>query len=179
MSLVVDCDSHVMEPADLWEKWLERRYRDRAIRIERREGVEHLIIGEKSVLSNVLAGLGGAHQDRTKLFTGALSYADGIGAAHEIHGLRALAAFEREPTGARADAVVRTCATLPMSRAALQIVDKAKWGIYSDQPEDFAQDPDERRLPPDLFGDLRQVLGAAVERDVLPGMIEAVRRKDL
>ena len=77
MSLVVDCDSHVMEPADLWEKWLERRYRDRAIRIERREGVEHLIIGEKSVLSNVLAGLGGAHQDRTKLFTGALGYADG------------------------------------------------------------------------------------------------------
>jgi predicted TIM-barrel fold metal-dependent hydrolase len=77
MSLVVDCDSHVMEPADLWRTWLEPRYRDRAIRIERRDGVEHLIIGEKSVLSGVLAGLGGAHQDRSRLFTGQLAYADG------------------------------------------------------------------------------------------------------
>ena len=45
MSFVVDCDSHVMEPADLWVRYLEPEYRDRAIRIERREGVEHLIIG--------------------------------------------------------------------------------------------------------------------------------------
>ena len=25
MTLVVDCDSHVMEPADLWRTWLEPR----------------------------------------------------------------------------------------------------------------------------------------------------------
>jgi predicted TIM-barrel fold metal-dependent hydrolase len=77
MSLVVDCDSHVMEPADLWQTYLEPEFRDRAIRIERREGVEHLIIGEESVLSGVLAGLGGAHLDRSKAFTSGLSYADG------------------------------------------------------------------------------------------------------
>jgi predicted TIM-barrel fold metal-dependent hydrolase len=77
MSLVVDCDSHVMEPADLWLRYLEPRYRDRAIRIERREGVEHLIIGEQSVLQGVLAVLGGAHRDRAELFSGTLSYADG------------------------------------------------------------------------------------------------------
>jgi predicted TIM-barrel fold metal-dependent hydrolase len=77
MPLVVDCDSHVMEPADLWEAYLEPRFRDRAIRIERRDGVEHLIIGEQSVLSGVLAGLGGAHRDRARLFTGELRYADG------------------------------------------------------------------------------------------------------
>ena len=77
MPIVVDCDSHVMEPADLWPTYLEPRYRDRAIRIERRDGVEHLIIGEQSVLSGVLAGLGGAHHDRAHLFTGGLSYADG------------------------------------------------------------------------------------------------------
>ena len=34
MTLIVDCDSHVMEPADLWQTYLEPRYRDRAIRIE-------------------------------------------------------------------------------------------------------------------------------------------------
>lgn len=77
MTLVVDCDSHVMEPADLWQTHLEAKYRDRAIRIERREGVEHLIIGEESVLAGVLAGLGGAHLDRKTLFTGGLSYVDG------------------------------------------------------------------------------------------------------
>ena len=78
MTLVVDCDSHVMEPADLWQTYLEPRYRDRAIRIERRDGVEHLIIGEESVLSGVLAGLGGAHLDRaTALHRPGMSYADG------------------------------------------------------------------------------------------------------
>ena len=73
MSQVIDCDSHVMEPADLWQKYLEPKYRDRAIRIERRDGVEHLIIGEVSVLSNVLAGLGGAHLPRETVFFGEIS----------------------------------------------------------------------------------------------------------
>jgi len=77
VSLVVDCDSHVMEPADLWVRYLEPEYRDRAIRIERRDGLEHLIIGEQSVLAGVLAGLGGAHRDRRDLFTAGLTYADG------------------------------------------------------------------------------------------------------
>jgi len=77
MSFVVDCDSHIMEPADLWLRYLEPQFRDRAIRIERRDGIEHLIIGEESVLSGVLAGLGGAHRDRRDLFTSGLSYADG------------------------------------------------------------------------------------------------------
>ena len=30
----VDADSHVLEPPDLWENYLEPRYRDRAIRID-------------------------------------------------------------------------------------------------------------------------------------------------
>jgi predicted TIM-barrel fold metal-dependent hydrolase len=77
VTLVVDCDSHVMEPADLWQRYLEPEYRDRAIRVERRDGVEHLIIGEQSVLQGVLAGLGGAHRDPSELFGGGLSYSDG------------------------------------------------------------------------------------------------------
>jgi uncharacterized protein len=72
MSVVIDCDSHVMEPA-----YLEREYRDRAIRIERRDGVEHLIIGEVSVLQGVLAALGGAHVNRAELFAPGLTYQDG------------------------------------------------------------------------------------------------------
>lgn len=77
MTMVVDCDSHVMEPPDLWQEYLEPRYRDRAIRIETADGVEKLIIGEQVVLQGVLAGLGGAHVEREKLFGGGLGYMDG------------------------------------------------------------------------------------------------------
>ncbi|HYM02093.1 MAG TPA: amidohydrolase family protein [Stellaceae bacterium] len=66
-----------MEPADLWQRYLEPQFRDRAIRVERRDGVEHLIIGEQSVLQGVLAGLGGAHREPGELFSGRLSYEDG------------------------------------------------------------------------------------------------------
>jgi hypothetical protein len=29
----IDCDGHILEPPDLWENYLEPRYRDRAIKI--------------------------------------------------------------------------------------------------------------------------------------------------
>lgn len=77
MSVVVDCDSHIMEPADLWLRYLEPRFRDRAIRIEVRAGIEHLVIGEQVVLAGGLAGLGGAHLDRREMGTGKFTYADG------------------------------------------------------------------------------------------------------
>ena len=32
-ALVIDADGHILEPPDLWEKYLEPKYRDRAIRI--------------------------------------------------------------------------------------------------------------------------------------------------
>ena len=77
MTFVVDCDSHVMEPADLWQRYLEPEFRDRAVRIERCDGIERLIIGEQTVLQGVLAGLGGAHREPAEWFGGSLGYADG------------------------------------------------------------------------------------------------------
>lgn len=74
---VIDCDSHVMEPPDLWQRYLEPAWRDRAIRIEERDGVEHLIIAEQSVLSERLAGLGGAGIPIARLFGGGMRYVDG------------------------------------------------------------------------------------------------------
>ncbi|WP_293677494.1 amidohydrolase family protein [uncultured Phenylobacterium sp.] len=88
MTLVVDCDSHIMEPADLWQEYLEPQFRDRAIRIERRDGVENLIIGEQVIMAGGLAGLGGAHLDRAELFTPQLSYADGCEPASYEPGAR-------------------------------------------------------------------------------------------
>ncbi len=74
MTDIIDCDAHVLEPADLWQRYLEPAFRDRAIRVERHDGVEKLIIGEQVVLEGVVAGLGGAEADKSKLFGGELSY---------------------------------------------------------------------------------------------------------
>ena len=77
MSLVVDCDSHVMEPPDLWQNYLESKFKPRAIRIEENDGVEQLIIGEQVVLQGVLGGLGGANLKPAEMFTTGAKYMDG------------------------------------------------------------------------------------------------------
>lgn len=86
--LVVDMDSHVMEPPDLWLNYLEPRYRHRAIRIERNaNGVESLIVDNKVLLSGRLAALGGAEHDAMQAFTDpGLSYLDGCPkASYDTH----------------------------------------------------------------------------------------------
>src|SRR5262245_45272695 len=49
----VDADGHILEPPDLWEKYIDPQFRDRALRIVRDEnGLEELEIGgERSQLS--------------------------------------------------------------------------------------------------------------------------------
>ena len=49
----VDADGHILEPPDLWETYLEPRYRDRALRVQLDEnGLEELSIGgQRSVMS--------------------------------------------------------------------------------------------------------------------------------
>ncbi|TML38620.1 MAG: amidohydrolase [Actinobacteria bacterium] len=76
-ALAVDADSHVLEPADLWETYLEPEYRDRAIRITEVNGVEQLVMGGQVVLAGTLAGLGGVHVERSRLFSGTMRYTDG------------------------------------------------------------------------------------------------------
>jgi predicted TIM-barrel fold metal-dependent hydrolase len=47
----VDADGHVLEPPDLWERYLEPRYRDRALRIRVDEkGLEYLEVGGRASL---------------------------------------------------------------------------------------------------------------------------------
>ncbi len=76
---VVDMDSHVMEPPDLWLNYLEPKYRDRAIRIDRNDdGAETLLVDGKVLLEGRLAALGGAEHDAVRTFTDpALTYLDG------------------------------------------------------------------------------------------------------
>ena len=58
----VDADGHVLEPPDLWERYLEPRYRDRALRIRKdAKGLEYLEIDgkpSKLVARGMPAGLG-------------------------------------------------------------------------------------------------------------------------
>ena len=42
----IDADGHILEPSDLWERYLEPKYRDRALRIVKDEnGLDELLIG--------------------------------------------------------------------------------------------------------------------------------------
>ena len=36
LPMIVSVDDHVVEPADLWQRWLPERFRDRGPRVERR-----------------------------------------------------------------------------------------------------------------------------------------------
>lgn len=76
---VVDMDSHVLEPPDLWLNYLESKYVDRAIRIERQDdGTEALLVDDKVLLAGRLAALGGAEHPAVQAFAdSSLTYLDG------------------------------------------------------------------------------------------------------
>lgn len=82
--VVVDADGHVMEPRNLWLKYLEPQWRDRAIRIEKdNAGLEALLIDGKShgLVHGRLGALGGIgmQADIDALMTpGFRSYEDGL-----------------------------------------------------------------------------------------------------
>lgn len=78
-NVVIDCDSHVMEPGDLWERYLEPRYRDRAIKVVDVDGFDQLVVDDQVLLPMGLAGLGGVNiEPRSRLRTDlSLRYVDG------------------------------------------------------------------------------------------------------
>jgi predicted TIM-barrel fold metal-dependent hydrolase len=77
----VDADGHVLEPRDLWLRYLEPAYRERAIRIAKdEEGVEVLLVDGRPhlALRGRLGALGGIGMDAADLMTvGQRSYEDG------------------------------------------------------------------------------------------------------
>jgi len=71
---IIDCDGHILEPPDLWEKHLEPRYRDRALRIRvGDDGYEYLeIAGQRATLPRpgqlgTLGGMGKRVEDARKM----------------------------------------------------------------------------------------------------------------
>ena len=78
-ALIIDCDSHVLEPRDLWDTYIDPEFRDRSIRIfDDEAGHEKLVIDNKLIFQDFLGGLGGVEIDRQKLtIPGEVSYLQG------------------------------------------------------------------------------------------------------
>ena len=79
--LVVDADSHVLEPKDLWQTYIEPRFLDRAPRIEvDSDGWEQWVIDGKpySYRHGVFGDMGAIGKDLKRYFTpGAVTYEEG------------------------------------------------------------------------------------------------------
>ncbi len=139
----IDADSHVMEPADLWERYLEPKHRPRAIRIVERDGVEQLLIDGEVVLAGVLAALGGANQDRARLFSGALRYRDGCPPASFEPAARAKLLDE---WGLRAGVLFPTIGILPFPTRDPELA-SAYCRAYNTWQAEFAQAIPGRAIP--------------------------------
>jgi len=87
MDLVVDADGHVLEPGDVWERYIDPEFRDRAIRVRRSaDGRDFLEInGRPAVLTTpeMLGGFGGMGKTIEELAVSCLSgrYAENAPAA--------------------------------------------------------------------------------------------------
>ena len=72
-ALVIDADGHILEPPDLWEKYLEAKYRPNAIRLKvGDDGYEYLEVAGKPVAQTqrgqlgTLGGMGREIDEATK-----------------------------------------------------------------------------------------------------------------
>src|SRR5215216_1248582 len=70
---IIDADGHVLEPPDIWEKYIDPQYRDRAIRVRQgSEGTEYLEIeGHPSKFFNLktFTLLGGMGRTQDEMLT--------------------------------------------------------------------------------------------------------------
>ena len=65
-SPVVDSDGHILEPPDLWQRYLEKQYVDRAIRFDRDEdGLEILLFDDQvvEIHRGTLGAMGGVQAE--------------------------------------------------------------------------------------------------------------------
>ncbi|MDP6376048.1 MAG: amidohydrolase family protein [Pseudomonadales bacterium] len=139
----IDCDTHVLEPADLWLNYLEPKYRDRAIRIEENDGIEQLVIGERVVLQGVLAGLGGADLDKNDVYGGGLKYIDGCPpASYDPHARAALL----DEWGVDKTLLFPTICILPFPTDDQELAN-AYFRAYNNWMAEFHQAVPERTLP--------------------------------
>src|SRR5438477_10259703 len=56
---VVDADGHILEPLDLWDKYIDPGFRDRAPRIVTGENGKQCLVMDEHVVGNNQRGIGG------------------------------------------------------------------------------------------------------------------------
>src|SRR5690349_7311845 len=87
MEHVIDADGHVLEPPDVWERYVDPAYRARAIRVRRgADGRDVLEIDNRPArltTSEMLGGLGGMGKSLDELATACIAgrYAESAPAA--------------------------------------------------------------------------------------------------
>ena len=84
---VIDADGHILEPPDLWQNYLEAKYKNHAIRMDTDEaGVEYLVVEDKPLpitrgIGPTAAGIG---QPLKEIFEpGSFGYLDGPPGAYD------------------------------------------------------------------------------------------------
>jgi predicted TIM-barrel fold metal-dependent hydrolase len=56
---IVDADGHILEPLDLWDKYLDPKFRDRAPRLVKAENGKECLVMDEHVVGNQNRGIGG------------------------------------------------------------------------------------------------------------------------
>ena len=142
--MIVDADSHVLEPPDLWESRLDPQFRENGVRIVERDGVETLLIGGNVIMQGTLAGLGGVDVvPRTNLFTQQMKYQDACPPAS--YDAKARIALYDE-WGVDKGLVFPTIGILPFLTDDMPLL-SAMMTAYNRWQADFAEEADGRVVP--------------------------------
>src|SRR5207248_9981044 len=85
---VVDADGHILEPLDLWDKYIDPGFRDRAPRIVTGENGKQCLVMDEHVVGNNQRGIGGI---------------GGVGARAGVGGAEVMEHQEGKPRGVDPD----------------------------------------------------------------------------
>ncbi|GMU47651.1 MAG: amidohydrolase [Porticoccaceae bacterium] len=157
-----DADAHVLEPPDLWDNYLEPRFRERSIQFRRNDqGVDQLFVDNQLILPNCTAALGGAELDRNSAMDprSPLGYLDGAPPS-SMFGPERIALFNRWGLGAGL--------VLPTIGIFWDTPDNALANAYCRAYNDWVHDfqaADRQRLVIAAHLNLRDIDGAIAELD--------------
>ncbi len=81
---VIDADGHILEPLDLWDKYMDPKYRDRAPRLvtDNESGKEKLLVeGQQLGSEQGMGGIGGVGARKATIKAAEMKYEEGRPAA--------------------------------------------------------------------------------------------------
>jgi predicted TIM-barrel fold metal-dependent hydrolase len=173
LTLVVDADSHVLEPPDMWQRYIEPRFRERAVRVVRADdGRDVLLVDGKPArltTPEMLGDFGGMGRSLEEQATAALSgrYADNAPAAATDPKAR-VAQLDRE--GVQATVLYPSLGLQWVAETSDAEYVHANLQAYNRWLEDFCADGGGRLVPVAhlSLGDARQA-AAELERAVRSG----------